>query len=328
MVQTITVTFQASCPLTFSKNGVRKQCSFKLNSSIYTHITVRKPPTSRIPFRTTWSSNMTDYPAQPDSSTTNFDQRRGLPLFVASSFDVPQVNVDQWLKDISDPEPKVRLRAIISCKDLDPSRAAPILQKVFDSGESELQNRGFAALFLGYKPNARSFEILSSIISNQDEPDEVRANAVAALGYLRDKRALPLCVSILRGDSHWSVASTAAVTLGMLAEANPDIRPLMFDDLVTTLRNTDPSDFAMVTACVGALGEVRDPRCVDDVLPFVDAKDFSVAQCACEALGQLPSKKSLSILQKIVDEKSAHVNILWAAEFSLKKIQDAMSSES
>ena len=328
MTLTTTAAFHTPCPLTISKHGAYKQCSFKPNSSFRAHVTVRKPRNSRIPFHTTWSSNMTDYSGQPDSPTNDFDQRRGLPLFVSSYFEVPQVNVDQWLADISDPDPRVRLRAIISCKDLEPSRAAPILEKVFDSGETELQNRGFGALFLGYKPNSRSYEILTSLVSNQDEPDEVRANAVAALGYLRDKRAFPLCLGILRGESHWSVASTAAVTLGMLAEANPDIRPLMFDDLVTALRDADPSDFAMVTACIGALGEVRDPRCVDDVLPFVDAKDFSVAQCACEALGQMPSKKSLSILQKIVDEKSAHVNILWAADFSLKKIQSALSSES
>lgn len=259
-----------------------------------------------------------------DNAGSDFP-RTGVPPFAASAKPVPQASVEQWLQDVEDRDATVRLRAILACKDLSSERAAPILVKVFDQDEREIQNRSFAALFLGYKPNPRSFEILVGLVESEKEADEVRANAVAAFGYLRDPRAIPLCLSLLRDtDTHWSTRSSSADALGMIAETNRQIAPLIYDDLVSTLRSVKPTDIALIPACIGALGEVGDPRGVLDVADYLDAEDFTVGQCACEALGKLPSEETEKILTRFVERKDGHVNVLWAAEIALKSVRECL----
>lgn len=264
-------------------------------------------------------------PSPLDVSSEEVAPRNGTPPFAASVQTVSQEMVDQWLRDVVEGDATVRLRAVLGCRNLSPERAAPILTKVFDSGENELQNRSFAALFLGYKPNARSFELLTGLVESDKETDEVRANAVAALGYLGDSNAVPLCLSLLRNpDTHWSTRSSSADAIGIIVERNPQIGSLVFDDLLAVLREAKSTEPALVVACIGALGEVRDPRCVIDIASYLDAADFTVAQCACEALGKIPSATSEKALAKVVDQKEAHINVLWSAEIALKSVRERL----
>lgn len=273
----------------------------------------------RLTIQTSASPYDKEFSANPVSEE---NLRAGVPRFAASSKPIPQSAVEQWMQDVENENPTIRLRAVLGCKDLSPRRAAPILTKLFDSGETNIQNRSFAALFLGYKPNDRSFEILSQMARSVDEADEVRANAVAGLGYLRDPRSIPTCLLLLRNsNTHWSTRATAAVSVGMIVEENRDFATLAYDDLVTALRGTSSARDPLVTACIGALGEVGDARCVWDIAQYLDAEDFSLAQCACEALGQIPGEVSEQFLRELIQNSNVHVNVLWAAELALKKLK-------
>lgn len=90
-----------------------------------------------------------------------------------------------------------------------------MLIKAGDAAEPEMQNRAFCAVALGYKPNHRSYDMLSRMLRS-DASGEVRANAAAGLGYLGDARAVPQLVVALRAETHWSCRTSAAVSLGML----------------------------------------------------------------------------------------------------------------
>lgn len=236
--------------------------------------------------------------------------------------------LSRLLTAMEDSDSSVRLRALLACKDYPAEECAPVILKMFDRGEEELQNRTMGCLFLGYKPNSRSFEILEKIVANTQETPEVFSNAVAALGYLKDTRAIPVCLRILRDEnSYWTARSSAAVSLGIIADAHPETARLVYDDLVSVVRTTDDSNSVLLQSCIGALGEVGIVDCVPIIKRFLKADDFPFAQCTCEALGRLPCEESLTALQELIDDGNAHVNVMWAAEISAKAVKDALEKK-
>ncbi len=219
-----------------------------------------------------------------------------------------------------------RLRVLLATRNLHAADAAPVICKMFDDGEESMLVRGFACLFLAYKPNSRSASLLTSVVENGDEAPEVVGNAVAALGYLRDPAAIPLCLRLLRNAAtHWSTRSTAAVSIGIIAEAVPSVRQIVYDDLIAAFEAAEKDDPVLAQALIGALGDTHDLRCVSKIGKYLDAEDFPMAQCACEALSKLPCKESMELLQGVIEHgEDVHVNVLWSAEIALKTVQDAM----
>jgi HEAT repeat protein len=71
-------------------------------------------------------------------------------------------------------------------------------------------------------------------------------------------------------------------------------------------------------AAIAALGEVKAVGAVDRILKFVQSEDWLVRQRLAEALGNLPSEKSLSALRYL--EKDNNSNVAAAAAISLQKL--------
>lgn len=157
--------------------------------------------------------------------------------------------VNELLALLDDPNPVVRLRAVVATRELTNEEAEPIICKVFDSGEKELQNLYFATLALGYKPNPRSYDILSKLLDGENDP-EIRANALAALGYLADPRAVPILIRAIYEETHWTAKASAAVSLGIIKD------PRGYDVLIKGLSMDEQGLDDMKIGCTGALGEL------------------------------------------------------------------------
>ncbi|MEO0885506.1 MAG: HEAT repeat domain-containing protein, partial [Cyanobacteria bacterium J06648_10] len=71
-------------------------------------------------------------------------------------------------------------------------------------------------------------------------------------------------------------------------------------------------------AAIAALGEIRDLEAVDNILNFAQAEDWLVRQRLAEALGNLPTPKSLSALRYLA--KDEHSQVSEAARISLERL--------
>jgi len=219
--------------------------------------------------------------------------------------------VKELLEMLDDPDPTVRLRAVVATRDMSNEEAAPVICKVFDSGEKELQNRYFATLALGYKPNPRSYDILVSQLDAENDP-EIRANALAALGYLGDDKAVPTLIRALYEETHWTAKCAAAVSLGIIRDSRG------YDALMSGLR-MDPKGLDDIKiGCIGALGELGDVRCVDKLVEFASSRNFIVRQTLSEALGNLPTDKSRETLEMLA--KDSHQNVSMGAQMALERM--------
>jgi HEAT repeat protein len=72
-------------------------------------------------------------------------------------------------------------------------------------------------------------------------------------------------------------------------------------------------------AAIAALGEIRDLEAVDHILRFAQSSDWLVRQRLAEALGNLPTPKSISALKFL--EKDSHPHVAAAATISLKRLK-------
>jgi HEAT repeat protein len=75
-------------------------------------------------------------------------------------------------------------------------------------------------------------------------------------------------------------------------------------------------------AAIAALGEIKDISAVDDILRFAQSSDWLVRQRLAEALGNLPTAKSLSALQYLA--KDSNTNVSAAAEIGIKQLEGAI----
>lgn len=74
-------------------------------------------------------------------------------------------------------------------------------------------------------------------------------------------------------------------------------------------------------AAIAALGEIKAVESVDDILRFAQSEDWLVRQRLAEALGHLPTPKSISALKYL--EKDGHPHVAQAALLSLKRLDEA-----
>jgi HEAT repeat protein len=74
-------------------------------------------------------------------------------------------------------------------------------------------------------------------------------------------------------------------------------------------------------AAISALGEIRDVNSVTHILRFAQAEDWLTRQRLAEALGNLPTPKSVSALKYL--EKDSHKNVAEAARISLQRLEES-----
>ena len=77
----------------------------------------------------------------------------------------------------------------------------------------------------------------------------------------------------------------------------------------------------MQQAAISALGEIKASGAVDKLLNFADSEDWLIRQRLAEALGNLPSDKSISALKFLA--KDSHPQVKSAAEISLARLESS-----
>ena len=87
------------------------------------------------------------------------------------------------------------------------------------------------------------------------------------------------------------------------------------------IRALDMEEIVVQQAAIAALGEIKAIAAVDHILRFAQSKDWLVRQRLAEALGHLPSDKSVSALKYLAKDSHSHVSE--SARFSLERLENA-----
>jgi len=218
-----------------------------------------------------------------------------------------RADLEQIAARLESPNSAERMVALASLRDVPAAEALPLIEKVLDDGV--LQIRSMAVFALGVKATTKSYEILTALL--EADPDYgIRADAAGALGYLEDPRAFEALARAFYEDTEWLVRFSAVVSLGNLKDPRS----------ATILRQALKSkEVVMQQAAIAALGEIGCSDALDEILAFVQAEDWLVRQRLAEALGCLPSERSLAALKFM--NKDSHPQVSAAAKISLARLQ-------
>jgi HEAT repeat protein len=81
----------------------------------------------------------------------------------------------------------------------------------------------------------------------------------------------------------------------------------------------DSKEVVVQQAAIAALGEIKSIESVEHILRFIQSEDWLVRQRLAEALGNLPTEKSLSALKFLA--KDSHPQVKAAATLSLERLE-------
>ncbi len=199
-----------------------------------------------------------------------------------------------------------RLLALVSLRDVPAEDAVPLILKVID--DENIQIRSMAVFALGVKPTAACFPVLVRILGTESDYG-IRAAAAGALGYLSDPRGLEPLLRAFYEDVEWLVRFSAAVSMGNLRD------PRAFEALIGALNHQETM---LHQAAIAALGEIGDLRACAHILKFAQSDDWLTRQRLAEALGNLPTAKSLSAVNYLA--KDSHPQVAAAAEFARDRL--------
>ncbi|MEM9452403.1 MAG: HEAT repeat domain-containing protein [Cyanobacteria bacterium P01_E01_bin.6] len=220
-----------------------------------------------------------------------------------------QLDLDHISRQLESEHTGDRMVALALLKDASPQEAVPLIKKVLN--DESLQIRSMAVFSLGIKATDECYPLLVDILAS-DADYSIRAGAAGALGYLEDPRALePLNRAFLE-DTDWLVQFSAAVALGNLKD------PRAYDVLMEALNSPE---IVIQQAAIAALGEIGAVDAVERILDFAQAEDWIIRQRLAEALGHMPTEKSLSALRYL--EKDNHPNVAAAATFSMQHLSQS-----
>lgn len=238
-------------------------------------------------------------------ASVNFCKKRHFPM--------QSLSLEQLSNQLESDNSADRMVALAHLRHVSPDRAVPLIKKVLD--DDNLQVRSMAVFALGVKPTEECFPILVRLM--ETDPDYgIRAAAAGALGYLEDPRAFEALVRVFYEDTDWLVRFSVAVSLGNLK--NPQARDVL-------IRALDSDQIVMQQAAIAALGEIEATEAVDRVASFVQSDDWLVRMRLADALGNMPSDKSVSALRYLA--KDAHPQVSRAAQLSLDRLSDWIETQ-
>ena len=159
----------------------------------------------------------------------------------------------------------------------------------------------------------RAVEALTGAL--EDERAEVRAEACASLGELREASVLPRLVKRL-DDGVPEVRQNAAIALGSIGHADG------FAPLAEALRD-GPADLRFQAAT--SLAEIDAARSFDPLVGALDDRDPQVAGAAALALGAIGEKRAIGHLAPMLEHAEAAVR--FDAAYALAELGDPAGRE-
>ena len=205
-----------------------------------------------------------------------------------------------------------RLLALAHLREVSATEAVPLIKKVLN--DQNLPVRSMAVFALGVKHTEESYPILVELLE-KDADYGIRADAAGALGYLEDIRAFEPLARAFYEDTSWLVRFSAAVSLGNLKDSRA--HNLLIEAL-------DNQEMVIQQAAIAALGEIGDLEAVEHILKFALSEDWLIRQRLAEALGNMPTPKSISALKYL--EKDSHPQVSQAASISLQRLSTTENS--
>ncbi|MCP3716919.1 HEAT repeat domain-containing protein [Paraburkholderia sp. CNPSo 3281] len=194
------------------------------------------------------------------------------------------------------PEPFVRRAALRGLRELRFADAfEPALHALADT---EADVRLEAVAVLGWLKEVRALEALAALGAGDAHP-EVRRAAVGALGFASpgDQATLDALLTALRDDA-WQVREEAATTLGKLRAATA------LEPLVEALGD---AYWQVRLRAARALGQLRDAKAATAVAALLAHSISNLRKEAALTLGELGARESLPALQSALQDRDPEV---------------------
>ncbi len=191
-----------------------------------------------------------------------------------------------------------RLRAVNQFRELDLGAAFDLAQLAANDGNTRVRYAAISQLAsLGQHDLATVEPLLRRALTNDPEPD-VQAAAADAIGGLHLHSAYGDLAAVYHGTGEWLVQFSIVAALGELGE------PQAFDLLQDAVRADND---LVVTAAIGALGELQDERAIPLLLSFTDHPDWQVRHRLVQALAQFSQPEAQAALAALAQDSSSIV---------------------
>ena len=177
-----------------------------------------------------------------------------------------------------------------------------------DAMSAELEHPNYvirkeAVLGLGLSKDRKSLEILTGILGDKSEYKSIRASAATALGTLLDERAAPSLLAAL-DDKHIEVRTQVVAALGAIREARAV-------DKLIEMFYAPLEDKVVKAACVTALGLIGSEKAETVLLDILetDTEKGAIFTNAVTGLGELKSTRAVPKLIEILEDQSLEMDV-------------------
>jgi HEAT repeat protein len=188
-----------------------------------------------------------------------------------------------------------RLRAVNQLRELEPAAAFDLAQLAANDGNARVRYAAISQLAsLGQQDLATVEPLLRRALTNDPEPD-VQAAAADAIGGLQLRSAYEDLAAIYHGTNEWLVQFSIVAALGELGE------PQAFTLLQAALESDND---LVVTAAIGALGELQDERAIPLLLTYTTHADWQVRHRLVQALSQFEQPEAQAALAALAQDSS------------------------
>ena len=160
-----------------------------------------------------------------------------------------------------------------------------------------------AVLGLGLSKDRKSLEVLTGILEDKNEYKSIRASAATALGTLLDERAASSLLAAL-DDKHIEVRTQAVAALGAIREARAV-------DKLIEMFYAPLEDKTVKAACVTALALIGGEKAETVLLDILatDTEKGAIFTNAVTGLGELKSTKAVPALIEILEDQSLEMDV-------------------
>lgn len=209
------------------------------------------------------------------------------------------------------PEPFVRRAVLRALRELRFADAFDPAMEALAAAQADVRLEAVAVL--GWLKDARALASLASLAARDTQAD-VRRAAVGALGFASaaDPAIVDALIAALADDA-WQVREQAATTLGKLAVASAR------EPLVAAL---DDAYWQVRLRAARALGQLRDPQAAPAIAILLTHPISNLRKEAALALGELGVRGSLPALRHALDDRDPEVRK--AVRIAIAQIEGAV----
>ncbi|MEM9482684.1 MAG: HEAT repeat domain-containing protein [Cyanobacteria bacterium P01_F01_bin.116] len=192
-----------------------------------------------------------------------------------------------------------RLRAVNLLREIDPVIAFELIQNVISDSSSRVRYAAISQFSsLGNQDREKALTVLRHALYHDPEAD-VQSAAADSIGALQLAEAYDDLVTAYNSTSEWIVQMSIVACLGELGVSQG------FELLKQALQ----SNTALVSlTAIGAMGELKDPRAIPLLLPFVESDDWQVRHRLAQSLShylQTPqAKEVIPTLTQLTQDES------------------------